>query len=78
MVRLIGDLAEDWRRLDERIATVSAEIKALAEQDGPCQRLMTVPGTGSKARERRQAAAGRAYSYRSATMGSSRAARRAG
>src|SRR5438105_7537586 len=25
MVRLIGDLAEDWRRLDERIATVSAE-----------------------------------------------------
>jgi transposase len=46
MVRLIGDLAEDWRRLDERIATVSAEIEALAEQDGPCQRLMTVPGIG--------------------------------
>jgi transposase len=32
--------------LDERIATVSAEIEALAEQDGPCQRLMTVPGIG--------------------------------
>jgi transposase len=46
MVRLIGDLAEDWLRLDERIATVSAEIEALAEQDGPCQRLMTVPGIG--------------------------------
>ena len=46
MVRLIVDLAEDWRRLDERIATVSAEIEALAEQDGPCQRLMTVPGVG--------------------------------
>jgi transposase len=46
MVRLISDLAEDWRRLDERIATVSAEIEALAEQDGPCQRLMTVPGIG--------------------------------
>jgi transposase len=46
MVRLIVDLAEDWRRLDDRIATVSAEIETLAEQDGPCQRLMTVPGIG--------------------------------
>jgi len=46
MVQLIVDLAEDWRRLDDRIATVSAEIEALAEQDGPCQRLMTVPGIG--------------------------------
>ena len=46
LVRLIADLAEDWRRLDDRIATVSAEIEALAEQDGSCQRLMTVPGIG--------------------------------
>jgi len=46
LVRLIVDLADDWRRLDERIATVSAEIEALAEQDGHCQRLMTVPGIG--------------------------------
>ena len=46
IVRLIADLAGDWRRLDERIATVSTEIEALAEQDGPCQRLMTVPGIG--------------------------------
>ena len=46
LVRLITDLAEDWRRLDDRIATVSTEIAALAEQDAPCQRLMTVPGIG--------------------------------
>jgi transposase len=46
MVRLIIDLAEDWRRLDERITVVSAEIEALAEQDRSCQRLMTVPGIG--------------------------------
>src|SRR3974390_3511294 len=46
LVRLITDLAEDWRRLDDRIAVVSAEIKALAEQDASCQRLMTVPGIG--------------------------------
>src|SRR6266516_4070189 len=46
MVRLIADLAQDWRRLDERIAAVSAEIEALARQDDSCQRLMTVPGVG--------------------------------
>ena len=46
MVRLIADLMEDWHRLDERIAGVSAEIEALAAQDEPCQRLMSVPGVG--------------------------------
>src|SRR3712207_3603005 len=46
MVRLIADLTEDWRRLDERIAHVSAGIEALAAQDEHCQRLMSVPGVG--------------------------------
>jgi transposase len=34
LVHLIADLAEDWRRLNDRIATVSAEIEVLAKQDG--------------------------------------------
>jgi transposase len=46
MVSLIADLAQDWRRLDERIETVSTEIEALARQDESCQRLMSVPGVG--------------------------------
>jgi transposase len=46
LVRLISDLVEDWHRLDERIAYVSAEIEALAAQDEHCQRLMSVPGVG--------------------------------
>src|SRR6266516_5561935 len=46
MIGLIADLTQDWRRLDERIAAVSAEIEALAEQNESCQRLMTVPGVG--------------------------------
>jgi transposase len=46
MVSLIADLMQDWRRLDERIETVSTEIEALARQDESCQRLMTVPGVG--------------------------------
>jgi transposase len=45
--RLVADLAADWRRLDERIEAVSAEIEALAEHDAHCQRMMTVPGVGA-------------------------------
>ena len=36
ILRLLEDLTADWRRLDERIEAVSAEIEALAG----CQRLM--------------------------------------
>jgi transposase len=46
MVRVIEDLASDWRRLDERIETLSSEIEALARDDSGCVRLMTVPGIG--------------------------------
>src|SRR4029453_12051419 len=31
MINLIGELVQDWRRLDERIASVSTEIEALAK-----------------------------------------------
>ena len=46
MVQMIGDLAADWHRLDERIETLSNEITILAKQDGGCERLMSVPGIG--------------------------------
>jgi len=46
MVHLIEDLAIDWRRLDERVDAVTAEIEALALQDAGCERLMSVPGIG--------------------------------
>jgi transposase len=35
MVNLIAELVQDWRRLDERIAAVSAEIESLAEGRRP-------------------------------------------
>lgn len=44
--RMIGDLAADWRRLDERIDNVSAEINEIAKHDSGCARLMSVPGIG--------------------------------
>jgi transposase len=46
MLRVIEDLAGDWRRLDERIEGLSGEIDALAHHDKGCERLMTVPGVG--------------------------------
>jgi transposase len=46
MVRVIEDLTTDWRRLDERIEGLSAEIEAVARNDAGCERLMTVPGIG--------------------------------
>jgi transposase len=46
MMRVIEELAGDWRRLDERIEGLSTEIEALADQDPACERLMTVPGIG--------------------------------
>ena len=46
MVDVIEGLAEDWRRLDERVEHLSGEITALARQDAGCERLVNVPGIG--------------------------------
>jgi transposase len=46
MLRVIEDLASDWRRLDERIEGITDEITTLAKQDAGSQRLMSVPGVG--------------------------------
>ena len=46
MMHLIEELAGNWHWLDERIEGVSTDIKALADQDPACERLMTVPGIG--------------------------------
>jgi RNA polymerase sigma factor (sigma-70 family) len=46
MLRVIEDLAGDWRRLDERIEGLSNEIEVLARHDPGCERLMSVPGIG--------------------------------
>ena len=46
MVRIVEDLAGDWRRLDDRVEGLSSEIQAIARQDSGCERLMSVPGIG--------------------------------
>ena len=46
MLCVIQDLSGDWRRLDERIEDLSAEIECLARRNADCERLMSVPGIG--------------------------------
>jgi transposase len=46
VVRLIQDLAEDWRCLERRVASITKEIDELADQDAHCRRLMSAPGVG--------------------------------
>ena len=46
MVRIVSDLAGDWRQLDERIEIVTDEVETLAKGDDNCRRVMTVPGIG--------------------------------
>jgi len=46
ILRLVEDLAGDWRRLDARIEVLSCEIETFARQGQHCDRLMTVPGIG--------------------------------
>lgn len=46
LTSIIIGLYEDWLWLDERIESVSAEIKQASEADAACRRLMSVPGVG--------------------------------
>ena len=47
MICLIEELADDWRRLDDRVDAVTSEVQALARQDECCRRLISVPGIGA-------------------------------
>jgi transposase len=46
MLRIVEDLAGDWRRLDARIEQLTQEIMAIAAADAHCRRTMSVPGVG--------------------------------
>jgi hypothetical protein len=42
ILRLIAELDQAWRRLDERIEVVSAEIESLSENNAACQRVLSL------------------------------------
>lgn len=45
-MHLIEGLIDDWRRLDARIDSVTAEIEQLAQEDEACRRFMDMPSVG--------------------------------
>ena len=52
MIRIVADLASDWRQLDERIEAVTDEIETLAKSDDSCRRVMTVRVSARSSRVR--------------------------
>ena len=46
MRRLLECLRHEWAELDRTIKDATTEIEAIAESDGACQRLTTIPGIG--------------------------------
>ncbi len=66
MRRLLGDLFEDVRALEQRIAIVTREVEAIAARDDKARRLMTVPGIGPLVATAILAAAGNGQQFRKA------------
>jgi transposase len=66
MRRLLGDLFEDVRALEQRIASVTREVEAIAVRDDKARRLMTVPGIGPLVATAILAAAGNGQQFRKA------------
>jgi transposase len=66
MRRILGELFEDFRYLDQRIAHVTREIEGLAARDDRARRLMTVPGVGPIAATALLAAIGDGRQFRRA------------
>lgn len=66
MRRLLADLLDDLRRLEERITSVTREIEATAAQDERSRRLMTVSGIGPLVATAILASAGDGRQFRSA------------
>jgi transposase len=66
MRTLLASLAEDLRALETRIAEVTREIEALAQQDDRTRRLATIPGIGPLGATALVAAAGDGRQFKKA------------
>jgi len=44
--QLVGELRDEWKRLDEKIETLNGEFVALARNDPATRRLTSIPGVG--------------------------------
>jgi transposase len=66
MPRMLNEVRDDLRRLDQRIAAVTRELQGLAARDDPARRLMTIPGIGPLAATALLAAIGDGRQFRKA------------
>lgn len=64
--RLLADLYEDLRRLEDRIADVTREIQALVDRDDVARRLLTIPGIGPLGASALLAAVGQGHQFKKA------------
>jgi transposase len=46
MSKVLHELWQEWKALEEQIEAVSRQIAVIANQDGACQRLREIPGVG--------------------------------
>jgi len=46
MIRILEDLVQDWRYLDDRTDCVTGEIESISKSAEPRRHLMTIPGIG--------------------------------
>jgi len=60
---LLGGLADELHRLEERIAAYDTQIAHLSTQSDACQRLMTIPGVGPMTATALAAAVGDARAF---------------
>jgi transposase len=65
MRRLLGDLWDDLKALEARIASVTKQVEALAQADDTARRLCTIPGIGPLGATALLAAVGDAKQFRS-------------
>jgi len=63
--RLLEQLREEWRALDERIADLDVEFAALARQEDATKRLIEIPGIGALTATALVAAIGRGEAFES-------------
>lgn len=63
---MLSELFEDVERVDQRIASVTRQIKALADSEDKARRLMTIPGIGPLAATALLAAVGDGHQFRRA------------
>lgn len=64
MRRLLDQLWQEWKAVEEQIAIVHGEIERIVQQDAACDRLLQIPGVGPLVASATVAAVGNGAAFR--------------